>query len=157
MEKYKFAKIGIDASSAGGGMGMIDSLLHREDFKSIKYDHVIVPVAFGERIPVGFTTDGRELSVTTKSYGASLLVQHLQEHTIRLSEVDYELVSELERITKQRGVSNDDRYFILSEKGNGASTEDHNFASMICFTIATRDLSFQQRRRRTLVRPRGRF
>lgn len=157
MEKYHFAKIGIDASSAGGGMGMIDSLLHRDDFKTIDYSNVIVPVVFGERIPVGFTTDGRELTTTTKTYGASLLVQHLQEHTIVLSEVDYELVSELERITKQRGVSNDDRYFILSEKGNGASPDDHNFASMICFTIATRDLSFQRRKRRALVRPRGRF
>jgi hypothetical protein len=157
MKVYRFSRIGIDAASGGGGMQIIHALLNHPDFTAIDYRDIVVPVMFSERIPVGYDTDGKEMTVTTKTFGANLLVQQLQQKEIVLSEVDYELVSELERMTKQRGVSGMDTYYILSEKGNGAATEDHNFASMICFCVATRDMSFQKKRRKKLGRTGGKF
>lgn len=152
---YKFDKIGLDIGAGGGGTQILHSFLYREDYKSVNYAETIVPVQFNERIAVGYDTEGKELTVSTKTLGAELLVQQLQQGSIILSQMDFELVSELERITKQRSMNGDDRYFILSDKGNGASTEDHNFASMICFCIATRDLSFQKKRRKRLGRTGG--
>lgn len=152
---YKFDKIGLDIGAGGGGTQILHSFLYREDYKTADYANTIVPVQFNERIAVGYDTEGKELTVSTKTLGAGLLVQQLQQGSIVLSQMDFELVSELERITKQRSLNGDDRYFILSDKGNGASTEDHNFASMICFCIATRDLSFQKRKRKKLGRTGG--
>jgi hypothetical protein len=154
---YKFDKIGIDAASGGGGASILHSLLYRQEFSSMDYSQVLVPVMFGERIPVGFDTEGKELSVTTKSFGAGLLIQQLQQKTLVVSEIDYELISELERITKQKGISGTDVYYIMNEKGAGKADDDHNFASMICFCIATRDMSFQKKKRKRLGKTSGKF
>lgn len=154
---YKFDKIGIDAGSGGGGVQMLHSFLYRDQYKRKGYEGRIVPVQFGERIAVGFDSNGKELMQTTKTLGATLLIQRLQQRELMLSEIDHEAVSELERMTKLRGINGDDRYFILSEKGNGASENDHIFASFICWAIATRDLSFQKKRRKKLGRSGGAF
>lgn len=152
---YKFEKIGIDIGSGGGGTQILHSLLYRDEYKKKGYENVIIPVQFGERVTVGYDSEGKELTVTTKTLGASLLIERLQQGELELSEIDHEGVSQLERITKQRGVNGDDKYFILSEKGNGPAPDDHLFASLICWSIATRDLSFQKRKKKRLARTGG--
>jgi hypothetical protein len=129
--------------------------LYRPEYARKKYADRIIPVQFGERVIVGFNSEGKELTQTTKTLGAGLLVQSLQQNLLYLSEIDHAAISELERITKMRGISGDDRYFILSEKGNGASPHDHIFASLICWSIATRDLSFQKPKKKKLGKATG--
>jgi hypothetical protein len=152
---YKFEKIGLDIGSGGGGTQIYHSFLYREQYRTKEYAERVVPVQFGERVAVGFDTENKELTQTTKTLGAALLVQHLQQHTLVLSNIDQECISELERITKQRSMNGEDRYFIMHEKGTGASEHDHIFASLICYAIATRDLSFQKRKRKKLGRASG--
>lgn len=140
-----------------GGTNMLHSLLYRPEYAKRQFESRLIPVQFGERVTVGFNSDGKELQQTTKTLGAVQLVQQMQQGNLILSEIDHAAVSELERITKMKGVSGDDRYFILSEKGNGASPNDHLFASMICWAIATRDMSFQKPKRKRLGRSAGNY
>lgn len=153
--QYHFDVAGIDIGSGGGGTQLLHSLLYRPEYINRQFESRLIPVQFGERVAVGFNSDGKELTQTTKTLGATLLVQQLQQSTLILSEIDHAAISELERITKMKGTSGDDRYFILSEKGNGASPNDHLFASMICWAIATRDMSFQKPRRKRLGKSNG--
>lgn len=154
---YHFDRIGLDMGAGGGGTQMFHSFIYRPEHTAAKMVERLVPVSFQERIAVGYNTDGKELTQTTKTLGATLLIQQLQQKTIALSEIDQECVSEMERITKQRTTAGDDRYFILSEKGNGASPNDHIFASLVCFTIATRDMSFMKRKKKKLGKSSGKF
>ena len=138
-----------------GGIQIMQSLLHRDEYKSRNYADRILPVQFGEKITIGFNTEGEELGQTTKSYGAQQLVMMLQQGTLRLSEIDHEGTSELERITKQKTVMGQDQYFILSDKGNGKAVNDHIFASLICYTVAVRDTSFLKKKKRKLGKSGG--
>lgn len=150
---YKPDKIGLDIGSAG--VNMYHSFINRVEYGSKNYTARILPVQFGERVPIGYDTEGRELMATTKTLGATALVQALQQHTLVLSEIDQEALSQLERITRQRSIDGSERYYILNEKGNGQSNDDHLFAALICFMIATRDLSFMKRKKRKLGRSSG--
>lgn len=152
---YHFQVIGIDIGSGGGGTQMLHSFLYRQEYSAQNYEGRIIPVQFGEKVAVGYDSEGKELTQTTKTLGASLLVQNIQAHQLVFSEHDHEAISQLERITKQKSINGDDRYFILSEKGNGASPDDHLFASLICWAIATRDMSFQKRKRKKLGKSSG--
>lgn len=154
-QKYNFASIAIDYG--GGGIQVAQSLINRPQYVSQRYDQIILPVMFGERIVMGYSTEGKDLKVTTKSLGARLLVQGLQDSTIELSEMDHEGISELERITKQKDSLGNDKYYILSERGTGASQKDHIFASLICFSIAIRDTSLLRTKRKKLGRSGGKF
>ena len=154
---YHFDTIGIDIGSGGGGAQIIHSFLYRDEFRKKNYDTRVIGVQFGERVAVGFDAGGKELVQTTKSLGASILVQKLQQSQLMLSEIDHEAVSQIERITKIKGINGDDKYFILSEKGNGPSNDDHLFASLICWAIATRDMSFQKKKRKRLGKSSGAY
>jgi hypothetical protein len=133
----------------------MQSLVHREEYKARNYADRILPVQFGEKITIGFNTEGEELGQSTKSFGAQQLVIMLQQGTLRLSEIDHEGTSELERITKQRSPLGQDQYYILSDRGNGKAVSDHIFASMICYTVAVRDTSFLKKKKRKLGKSGG--
>jgi hypothetical protein len=138
-----------------GGIQIMQSLTQRNEYQHKNYDKRILPVQFGEKVTVGFTTEGEELGSTAKSYGAQQLVIMLQEGLIELSEIDNEALSELERITRQRLTSGSDQYYILNEKGNGKAADDHIFASLICFAIAVRESPLNLRKRKKLGQTRG--
>jgi hypothetical protein len=70
------------------------------------------------------------------------------------SELDFEAVSELERITKRTTASGADSYYILSETGTGASNNDHIFAAFICWAMVER-MTNVKLFRKTLPKPIG--
>lgn len=152
---YKFNMLAIDVGSGGGGIQILQSLTQRQEYQHKNYSKRVVPVQFSERITIGFTTDGGELSNTTKAYGAQQLVIMLQQGELEMSELDNEALSELERITRQRLTTGADQYFIMSERGNGKSLEDHIFSSLICFAIGVRDSPISARKLRRLGKMRG--
>ena len=152
---YKFDRIAIDSGAGGGGVNIMQSFYHRPEYQHKNYTERVLPVQFGEKVTIGYSTEGHELGMTAKALGAQTLVMMLQQATLVLSEVDHETVSQMERITKQRTTLGDDQYFIMSDRGNGKALDDHIFASLICFTMAVRDTSFLKKKRKKLGRASG--
>lgn len=120
---------------------MMQSFLMRDEYKTRKYENILVPVQFSEGLVVGYNAEGREIKQDTKSLGAQELIRLLQAKQVALSEVDNEGISELERITKQKTMAGNDRYFVLSETGNGQAKSDHIFASFLCMAIMLREVT----------------
>lgn len=149
-EHFNFAKIMIDMGSAGGGAGILQGLISRPEYKPWKYSNIMQGITFNEHIVVGYDSNNQEIKDDAKTVGASALVQQLQTHQIVMPEVDNEGISEIERIAKQKGMNGRDKYFILSEKGNGQARNDHIFASFICFAMGTRDLSYLKQKKKKL-------
>lgn len=152
---YHFRIISIDLGAAGGGATILQSLVSRAEYKSFKYEQIMQGITFNEHVLVGYNDKNEELKIDTKSVGAAALVSFVQSKQIVLSEIDAEGISELERIVKQRTISGQDRYFILSEQGKGKSGADHIFASFICFAMAIRDMSFIKKKNKKLGRTIG--
>jgi hypothetical protein len=152
---YKFDIISIDVGSGGGGVQVIQSLAQRPEFAHKNYVSRLKPVQFAEKITIGFNIDGSELANNTKAVGAQQLVMMFQDGTLEMCEIDNEGLSEMERITRQKLTTGADQYFIMNERGNGKASEDHIFASLICFAIAVRDTSNLVKKRKKLGRTRG--
>lgn len=154
-DTYKFDRVAIDVGAGGGGTQIMQSFIQRTDYLSKNYQNRIMPVQFGERLTIGFTTEGNELTNNTKSLGAQHLIMLLIDGMLELSEVDNEAISELERITRQRLTTGADQYYILNEKGSGKAADDHIFASFICFAVAVREPPSPITNRKKLGRTRG--
>ena len=89
-----------------------------------------------EKIVVGLRESGEEVADDAKSHGTKVLVTEVQSSRLVFSDVDHEGISQLERISKQKLSTGKDRYFVLSDRGSGADSNDHIYASYICFGIA---------------------
>jgi hypothetical protein len=135
---YNPSKIAIDVGAGGGGAGMYQSLISREEYTTGKYNERIITVLFNERVSVGRTDDDTELSEVFRSWGSKELARMVTEGVLIFSEVDVEGLSQLERLTRQKRITGNDHYFIMGERGNGASDDDHIFASYLCFVYALR-------------------
>lgn len=142
-------RVGIDTGPGGGGLQIVHGLQYSDAYRAYRYRDVLLPVVFNERV----ATDV-ENTAPTKTVGALHLVRAIQDHRLIFSDVDFEAVSELERITKRTTTSGADSYYILGETGTGASPNDHIFAAFICWAMAER-MSTQKLFRRTLPKPRG--
>ncbi|MCX7861295.1 MAG: hypothetical protein N2385_14480, partial [Chloroflexus sp.] len=51
-------------------------------------------------------------------------------------EVDYQLISEMERIAKTTTSKGVVSYFVVSEYGHQYAKNDHQFSALICFALA---------------------
>jgi hypothetical protein len=98
----------------------------------------VVSVLFNERVPVGRTEDDTELTEVFRSWGGKELARMVTEGRLVFSEIDVEGVSQLERLTRQRRITGNDHYYIMSDRGSGASEDDHIFSSYLCFIYALR-------------------
>ncbi len=154
-DTYKFERIAIDIGAGGGGTQIMQSLLERPNYGHKNYKDRITAVQFNERMAVGYTTGGVEVADNAKSIGAQQLVTMMQDGMLEFSELDNEGLSEMERITRQRLASGSDQYYILNDRGSGKSSEDHIFASLICFAIAVREAPSLNKVRVKLGRTRG--
>ena len=117
---------------------MYQSLTSREEYASGKYNERIITVLFNERVSVGRTDDDTELTEVFRSWGSKELARMVTEGELIFSEIDVEGISQLERLTRQKRMTGNDHYFIMGERGNGASDDDHVFASYLCFIYALR-------------------
>lgn len=135
---YNPSRIAIDVGAGGGGAGMYQSLVSRAEFSAVNYTDKIVTVLFNERVPVGRTEDDTELTEVFRSWGSKEIARLVTEGSLIFSEIDVEGVSQLERLTRQKRMSGNDNYFVMGERGVGASDDDHIFASYLCFIYALR-------------------
>ena len=134
--EYNVQTIAMDIGAGGGGAGIMHALLHEDEYKNDNYNQRIVPVIFNEKIVVGLRESGEEVADDAKSHGTKVLVIEVQSSRLVFSDVDHEGISQLERISKQKLSTGKDRYFVLSDRGSGADSNDHIYASYICFGIA---------------------
>lgn len=122
-----------------GGPGLLHNLYHREEYKLKKYNSRVEGVNFSERILAGFDPDGEEIFQDAKTYGGNQIAELIQNGELVFSEIDREGISQMERVAKQRGINGRDRFFVLNDKGAGASEDDHIFASYVCFILGIRN------------------
>lgn len=139
---YSPGRIAIDVGAGGGGAGMYQSLISRDEFASGRYSDRIITVLFNEKVPVGRTEDDTEITEVFRSWGSKELARLVTEGKLVFSEIDTEGVSQLERLTRQRRVTGNEHYYIMSERGLGASDDDHIFASYLCFVYALRGRNY---------------
>lgn len=135
---YNPSKIGIDVGAGGGGAAIVQSLTSRPEFASVKYANKLIPVLFNEKVSVG-RTDDMELTEVFRSWGSKEIARMVSEGAMVFSELDSEGISQLERLTRQRRTTGNDFYFIMGERGSGASDEDHIYASYLCFIYTLRE------------------
>jgi hypothetical protein len=125
------------------------------DKSDINYADKIITVLFNERVAVGRTEDDTELTEVFRAWGSKEIARLVTEGSLIFSEIDVEGVSQLERLTRQKRMSGHDNYFIMGERGVGASDDDHIFASYLCFIYALRGKVQQTSNMATLARPSG--
>lgn len=153
-EFYHVDQIALDVGSGGNGSAMMHNLMYADEYKGKGYDKRIIAIQFAQKVLSGYTEDGEELFQEAKAFAATELANTIQQGILRFSEVDNEGLSQMERIAKKKSVNGRDLYFVLSDKGNGADTDDHIFASYICYALAIREEPFLQVQRK-LAQPRG--
>lgn len=130
---YSVSRIALDIGAGGGGNGMMQSLISRPEYASKKYDRRIIPVNFSEQVNMGDPDKDEIINVPRKTYAGNQIAQIIESGLLAFSEMDSEGISQIERIAKQKTPSGVDRFFVMSDKGTGISTDDHIFASYICF------------------------
>lgn len=135
---YNAVCIAIDVGAGGNGAAIMHNLINSAEYKSKNYDKRIIGLQFSENVIAGYDEQGEELKQDAKGYAANELAKLIQQGLLVFSEVDYEGISQIERIAKQKTMSGKDRYFVLNEKGAGADDDDHIFASYICFVLSIR-------------------
>jgi hypothetical protein len=96
-------------------------------------------IQFNERVTIGSVGDNEPITETFKAWATMDLIRRVQSGTIVFSEIDAEGVSQLERIARQRRASGHMHYFVVSTKGHGESSDDHIYASYLCFIGALRE------------------
>ena len=135
---YNANRIGIDVGAGGGGAGIVQSLRTRPEFSGFDYAARIEPVQFNERVSVGSIGDGEEVTEYFKAWATTELIKNITNGLMVFSELDAEGVSQIERLARQRRASGAMHYFIVSPRGHGESSDDHIYASYLCFIGATR-------------------
>ena len=124
--------IGIDV---GNEKGLTQHLLEDETYLHKNYAKRMFPVAFGSWISLGENVDGEEIKTKVKPHSVTLLQQYTNSHKIVYSSTDFELITELERMTYTKTPIGEVIYKTLTPKG-GKRGEDHNTAAMLCAMVA---------------------
>lgn len=109
--------------------------------KQKKYSSRIEGIHFNNRVSIGQHADGTDMELVVKAYGGQQLAKMVAEQEIVFSEIDMEGISQLERVAYQRTSDGMTRYFVLSERGDGASKDDHIFASYVVFVACLLNMS----------------
>lgn len=135
---YRVSTIAIDTGPGGGGAGIVHSLMYNDKYRDKNYAARVQGFSFNERIVIGIDDNGIEQTIDAKSHAAITLIRMIQQGELIFSDIDHEGISQIERISKQKLPSGKDRYFIMSINGagNSSDTDDHIFASFICFALA---------------------
>lgn len=151
---YNSGIIAIDIGAGGNGSSIMHNLMYGEPYKGHKYDKRLVGLQFKENVLSGYDENGEELFQEAKSYATQELARIIQEQRLIFSELDHEGMGELERVVKMKSTAGRDRYFVINEKGAGASEEDHIYASYVVWALAIRQ-DVPNPMQRTLARSQG--
>lgn len=129
---YDFDLICIDYGAGGSGL-TLSQILQTDRFGK-KFRDRIHGVYFNQAVEVE-EIDGVKKKYNAKSLGGSELSRMIQDKELKFSEMDFEGISQLERVSYQTSVDGLMKFFVISEDGKGKSKSDHIFASYLVFTI----------------------
>ena len=124
--------IGIDV---GNEKGLVQHLLEDDTYLHKNYAKRMFPVSFGSWISLGENSEGEEIKTKVKPHSVTLLQEYTNTHKIVYASTDYELVTELERMTYTKTPTGEVVYKTLTPKG-GKRGEDHNTSAMLCAMMA---------------------
>lgn len=130
--KYKPVVIGIDAGAGGSGKSVIQHLTTDDVYLNKNYKGKIVPIEFGGKTSIGFDDAGEELLINTKQFSMQKLQAVVNNKDLIFSDMDEEMISELERTRYSRTESGNIKYSVESFGGKEGRGEDHATASLIC-------------------------
>lgn len=147
----------INLNNKVNGAGIMHNLIYRDEYASKKYNNRMVGIQMKQHVATGYDENENEINQESKAVAAEELVKRIQAGLIRISEVDFETLSQLERVAKQKRSDGKDTYFIMSEKGTAKSNDDHIFASFICFAFIVRDEVFLPTMLKPLGKARGQY
>lgn len=134
VDAYHVQAVGIDTGAGGGGIGILQHLQHPSHPKSSMYRSIVHGFMFNALASsAGFITQA-DARVPLKTAAAEELIRMLQDHQLVLSQLDYEGLSQLSRITYQRRPDGSNTYYIVS-LSQGKSGDDHIFASFLVFVM----------------------
>lgn len=133
---YNCSAIAIDTGAGGNGSSIMHNLMHSPQYAGYDYTNRMVGVQFKENVLTGYDEVGNELFQEAKAFATTELARMIQDKQLVFSELDHEGMSELSRVAKQKGITGRDRYYVLNEKGAGASTEDHIYACYVVWALA---------------------
>lgn len=131
----KFGRPEIIGVDVGNEKGLVQHLLEDDNYLHKNYAKRLFPVSFGAWISLGENSEGEEIKVKTKPHSVSLLQEYTNTHKIIYSSTDFELITELERMTYTKTPTGEVVYKTLTPKG-GKRGEDHNTAAMLCAMMA---------------------
>jgi len=131
--KFKPYIIGID--EGGVGKPVVQRLKESLDYAHKDYHKRLIPINFSTAIVMGTNSDGEEIKTKTKPLAVSVLQEYANNHKVVFSSTDFEMVTELERMTYSKTVTGEIVYKTLTERG-GKKGEDHFTAALLCAILA---------------------
>ena len=136
-KSYNVSRLTIDVGAGGNGSSIVHNLTNdKEKYDTDWYQGIIKPVQNNENLLMGIDPEGEELYRDTKSVACYTLIELIEQKELVFSELDFEGVSQLERMVKQKTQHGRERFYILSKSGQGAETDDHIFASYVTFAAS---------------------
>lgn len=145
---FNFNLISVDLGAGGGGIGIMQDLTGDRFSKGKQYAKRVTGVRFGDFIDRGDDPSGNVLKINSKSFGGQELARMITESELIFSELDFEGMSQVERVAYQRMSDGTNRYFVMSETGRGKSQDDHIFASFVVFILTIVNTVFARRQKK---------
>lgn len=142
----------LDLGSAG--VALFQDLLSSRFLKHKQYNKTIKGISFNEMITAGKDPSGNELRVNVKEFASQQIARMIEEKRLRFSELDAEGISQVSRIASNRLASGANRYFVMSDRGAGTSSDDHIYSSIVVMMtcIATALVENKRTRKRFSAR-----
>lgn len=127
--KFAPSLLGVDRGNAG--LSVVQNLQGREEFAKKNYMERLYPVDFSSSVSIGFNADGEENKIKTKPFMVSVLQEFSNNHRLIYSTTDYEMITELERMTYTKGPTGEISYRTVTDRG-GKAGEDHFTSALLC-------------------------
>lgn len=131
--KYNPSIIGVDAGNTG--KSEIQRLQMEERYRSKHYEERMIPIDFNSNVMLGIDSDGNDIVSRTKPFSVSVLQEYTNSHRIVYTSTDFEMVSELERMTYTKTTSGNIVYRTLTPRG-GQKGDDHHTSALLCAMLA---------------------
>lgn len=147
-DSYRADHISLDLGAAG--VALFQDLLSERFPRQKQYVKRVSGVSFNEMLVSGTDPSGNELRVLAKEQASQQLARLVEGSLLRFSELDMEGISQVSRIASTRLPSGHNKYFVMSDRGAGASGDDHIYASFVVMMIclATTLLEKKKNKRR---------
>ncbi len=126
---YNFTFLAIDEGHAGIAVAQV---FNSEEYKHKEYPTRLIPTNFASSSSVGIDLDGEDVRINIKQLAVEKLKWLFATKKLLIATRDDRLISELERVESSRTI-NGKLIFRVRSYGGLTSSEDHQFASMLCF------------------------